>query len=235
MSGVEKRNSFLRESSVSPHFILLLAIINNAKKESSALNSIDMIRPDTRLLSRNCDINCLKLGRSEQIRETNLWGKFWNADLTTEEPKLAFLLCKYKLRYGTFWCDFLFHPLPETQEYQLKQSNCFIPRINLLTLRCFVAEVRWLLPVNNRKKRKPRKRRNTEPWLELNQNTAITEISAYNCMHSRIRYLFISPRRLHLCQKKNKNKCFPSLRPSVRLCHLLGDLLCGYDLILQLG
>ena len=73
-----KEKFLFRQSSVSPHFILLLAFINNAKKESSALNSIDMTRPSigTRLLSRNCDINCLKLGRSEQIRETNLWGKF---------------------------------------------------------------------------------------------------------------------------------------------------------------
>ena len=177
---VEKRNSFLRQSSVSPHFILLLAFINNTKKENSALNSIEMTRPsiDTRLLLRNCEINCLKLGRSEQIRETNLWGQFWNTDLTTEESKPACLLCKYKLCCGTFWCDFLFHPLPDTQKYQLKQNNCFIPRINLLTLRCFVAEVRWLFPVNRQKKRKPRKQRNTEPLLELNQNTAITEISA---------------------------------------------------------
>ena len=29
---------------------------------------------DTRLLLRNCEINFLKLGRSEQIRETNFWG-----------------------------------------------------------------------------------------------------------------------------------------------------------------
>ena len=78
----------------------------------------------------------------------------------------------------TFLMRFLFHPLPETQKYQLKQNNCFIPRINLLTLRCFVAEVRWLFPVNRQKKRKPRKQRNTEPLFELNQNTAITEIRA---------------------------------------------------------
>ena len=48
----------------------------------------------------------------------------------------------------------------------------FLPRINLLTLRCFVAAVRLLFPVNRQKKRKPRKQRNTEPWWELNQNTA---------------------------------------------------------------
>ena len=146
----QERNSFLKQSSISQRFILLLAFINNAKKDTSALKSINMTRPsiDTRLLLRNCEINCLKLGRSEQVRENNFWGQFWNTDLTTEESKLAFLLCKYKLRCGTFWCDFLFYPLPETQKYQLTQNNCFIPRINLLTLRCFVAEVRWLFPVN---------------------------------------------------------------------------------------
>ena len=35
----EKRNSFLKQSSISQHFILLLAFINNAKKDTSALNS----------------------------------------------------------------------------------------------------------------------------------------------------------------------------------------------------
>ena len=57
-------------------------------------------------------------------------------------------------------------------------SMHFLPGISLLTLNRFVAEVRWLFPVNRQKKRKPRKQRNTEPLLELNQNTAITEISA---------------------------------------------------------
>ena len=73
-----KRKFFLKQNSVSPHFILLLAFTNNAtlKKKCVTLNSIDMKRPliDTRLLFRNCEINFLKLGSSEQIRKTNLWG-----------------------------------------------------------------------------------------------------------------------------------------------------------------
>ena len=40
-------------------------------------------------------------------------------------------------------------------------------------MRCFVAEVRWLFPVNRQRKRKPTKQRNTEPSLELNQNTGL--------------------------------------------------------------
>ena len=40
----------------------------------------------------------------------------------------------------------------------------FLPGISLLTLRCFVAEVRWLFPVNHQKKRESEKQRNTEPW-----------------------------------------------------------------------
>ena len=73
---------------------------------------------------------------------------------------------------------FSFPPTARDAKISAKTDNCFIPRINLLTLRCFVAEVRWLFPVNRQKKRKPRKQLNTEPLLELNQNTAITEISA---------------------------------------------------------
>ena len=40
-------------------------------------------------------------------------------------------------------------------------------------MRCFVAEVRGLFPVKRQKKRKPRKQRNTEPSLELNQITGL--------------------------------------------------------------
>ena len=36
---------------------------------------------------------------------------------------------------------------------------------------------------------------------------------AYNCMHSRFWSLCLSPRRLHLCEKKKI--CFPPLRPSL--------------------
>ena len=84
---------------------------------------------------------------------------------------------------------FFFNPLPETQKYQLKQNNCLIPRINLLTLRCFVAEVRWLFPVNRQKKRKPRKQRNTEPLLELNQITRLLK-SVLRAHRLNSKYLF---------------------------------------------
>ena len=40
----------------------------------------------------------------------------------------------------------------------------FLPGISLLTLRRFVAEVRWLLPVSRQNKRELEKQRNTEPW-----------------------------------------------------------------------
>ena len=40
----------------------------------------------------------------------------------------------------------------------------FLPGISLLTLRRFVAEVRWLFPVSRQKKRESGKQRNTEPW-----------------------------------------------------------------------
>ena len=39
-----------------------------------------------------------------------------------------------------------------------------LPGISLLTLRRFVAEVRWLFPVSRQKKRESGKQRNTEPW-----------------------------------------------------------------------
>ena len=39
-----------------------------------------------------------------------------------------------------------------------------LPGIILLTLRRFVAEVRWLFPVSRQKKRESGKQRNTEPW-----------------------------------------------------------------------
>ena len=40
----------------------------------------------------------------------------------------------------------------------------FLPGISLLTLRRFVAEVRWLFPESRQKKRELEKQRNTEPW-----------------------------------------------------------------------
>ena len=40
----------------------------------------------------------------------------------------------------------------------------FLPDISLLTLRRFVAEVRWLFPESRQKKREIRKQRNTDPW-----------------------------------------------------------------------
>ena len=41
----------------------------------------------------------------------------------------------------------------------------FLPRINILTLRCFVAEVimRWLFPVNRQEYRESTKQQNIEP------------------------------------------------------------------------
>ena len=39
----------------------------------------------------------------------------------------------------------------------------FLTRINLLTLRCFVAEVRWLFPVNRQEYRESTKQQNIEP------------------------------------------------------------------------
>ena len=126
---------------------------------------------DSCLLSRNCEINCLRLGRPGQsVRPTfgaNLKRKlnhrnvkvyviyhFNNNSYISERApylitKLAFLLCQYNINSVTdLFNAIFFHPQPETQKCQLKQNNCFIPRINLLTLRCFVAEVRWLFPVN---------------------------------------------------------------------------------------
>ena len=55
----------------------------------------------------------------------------------------------------------------------------FLPHINLLTLQGFVAEVKWLFSVNRQEYRESTKHRNTEPSCELNQTTAITEISAF--------------------------------------------------------
>ena len=65
----------------------------------------------------------------------------------------------------------------------------FLPCISLLTLRCFVAEVRWLFPVSRQKKRESGKQRNTEPWRwKLNENTAFSEISA-TCSSFNSKYL----------------------------------------------
>ena len=51
---------------------------------------------------------------------------------------------------------------------------------------------------------------------------------AYNCIHSRVRSFLLSRRRLHLGAK---NISFPSFL----LCHLSGDLLYVYNIVLQLG
>ena len=40
----------------------------------------------------------------------------------------------------------------------------FLPGISLLTLRYFVAEVRWLFPESRHKRRESGKQRNTGPW-----------------------------------------------------------------------
>ena len=65
----------------------------------------------------------------------------------------------------------------------------FLPHINLLTLQCFVAEVKWLFSVNRQEYRESTKQRNTEPSCELNRTTAITEISA-TCPSFRLREIF---------------------------------------------
>ena len=52
----------------------------------------------------------------------------------------------------------------------LRRSTSFyifthvLPGISLLTLRCFVAEVRWLFPVSRQKEKESGKQRNSEPW-----------------------------------------------------------------------
>ena len=51
---------------------------------------------------------------------------------------------------------------------------------------------------------------------------------AYKCKNSHVRYLLLSPRRLHL-EAKNISL------PRVLLCHLSGDLLYVYNIVLQLG
>ena len=51
---------------------------------------------------------------------------------------------------------------------------------------------------------------------------------AYIWKHSRVRSLLLSPRRLHLGAKNIS-------LPSVLLCHLSGDLLYVYNIVLQLG
>ena len=66
-----KKNSFYKQLKLcltAFHFAACLHKQCNPKKEISALNLIDMTRPsiDTRLLLRNCGINCLKPGRSRQ-------------------------------------------------------------------------------------------------------------------------------------------------------------------------
>ena len=39
----------------------------------------------------------------------------------------------------------------------------FLPHINPLLFQCFVAEVRWVFPVNRQKYKESTKQRNTEP------------------------------------------------------------------------
>ena len=50
---------------------------------------------------------------------------------------------------NVFYAMFFFTHYPRNQpEISEKQYYSFIPRINLLNLRYFVAEVRWVFPVN---------------------------------------------------------------------------------------
>ena len=58
---------------------------------------------------------------------------------------------------------FFFFAMLLAMECQLKQDNYSIHRINLLSLRFFVAEVKWLFQGNRQKYRESGKQRNTEP------------------------------------------------------------------------
>ena len=62
--------------------------------------------------------------------------------------KEGFRVRQYILRSKPFSCN-IFLPTGReiTQKCQQKQNAFFIPRISLLNLRCFVAEVRWLFLV----------------------------------------------------------------------------------------
>ena len=67
----------------------------------------------------------------------------------------------------------------------------FLPGISLLTLRRFVAEVRWLFPESRQKKRESGKQRNTEPWRwELNENTTQRFLKSVLRAHHFIAYIW---------------------------------------------
>ena len=68
-----------------------------------------------------------------------------------------------KALYMRFFLFFFVFAMLHAMECQLKQDNYSIPRINLLSLRFFVAEVKWLFPGNRQKYRESGKQRNTEP------------------------------------------------------------------------
>ena len=62
----------------------------------------------------------------------------------------------------------------------------FLPGISLLTLRCFVAEVRWLFPESRQKKREIGKQRNTDPWLTFKKaihDGTLKHIPHKTCKH----------------------------------------------------
>ena len=72
--------------------------------------------------------------------------------------------CKYFVANFFYAVFFFFLTTREiSQKCQKKQYYSFIPRINLLNLRYFVAEVRRLFPVNRQYKRESGKQRNTVP------------------------------------------------------------------------
>ena len=67
----------------------------------------------------------------------------------------------------------------------------FLPGISLLTLRRFVAEVRWLFPESRQKQRESGKQRNTEPWRwELNENTTQRFLKSVLHAHHFIAYIW---------------------------------------------
>ena len=77
--------------------------------------------------------------------------------------KASILIVVLNIEKALFMRFFFFFAMLHAMECQLKQDNYSIPRINLLSLRFFVAEVKWLFQGNRQKYRESGKQRNTEP------------------------------------------------------------------------
>ena len=67
----------------------------------------------------------------------------------------------------------------------------FSPRISLLTLRCFVAEVRWLFPVNHQEYWESTKQKNIEPWWELNKKSVLRAHHSNSAEYLTVNLLFL--------------------------------------------